>query len=83
MPPVTAALLKSCAAGWNVQLIMGNQNVFWLDLEKPCHCRDCSTAAIHKCGGNEYAKVVTGQGKSPGQAIKSGFLLQRTPALSC
>ena len=83
VPPVSATLLKARAARWDVQLIVGNQNVLWLDLEKPSHCRDRSAAAIHESGGYEYAQVMTGQGKSPGQAIKSGFHLQRTPALSC
>ena len=81
--PVTATPLKACAARWDVQLIVGNENVLWLDLEKPCHCSDRSAAAIHESGGNEYAQVVTGQGKPTGQAVKSGFHLQRTPALPC
>ena len=74
--PVPAALFKARAARRDVQFIVGDQNVLWLDLEKPRHCRDRRAAAIHEGGGNEHAQVVAGQGKPSGQAIKSGFHLQ-------
>ena len=72
---VSAALFETCAARWDVQLIVGDKNLLRRNFEKPGHGSHRHTAAIHEIGGNEQPHVVAGQGKPSGQTVKPGLRL--------
>jgi hypothetical protein len=79
---VAAALLKSGAAGWDIQFIVSHKNLLRLNLKETGHCRNSLATAIHKCCGNQQPQVVTGKRNTSGQSKKARFFLQRCPALS-
>jgi len=48
MTTVTSALFKASAAGRDIQFIVGDKNLLWLNFEKAGHSSDCLAAAIHE-----------------------------------
>ena len=77
MAPVTAALLKTCTAGRDVQFIVSNKDLLRCDLEKTRHCGHCLTAEIHEGGRNQQAQVMARQSDPAGQTKKPRFRLHR------
>ena len=64
---VAATLLEPGGTGWNVQFIVGYEDLLGRDFIELCQRRNGLAAAVHKRGGNQQPQIVPGQGCPSGQ----------------
>src|SRR5690606_10536022 len=70
---MATAVFEACRAGWQVQLVMSDQNGLWGNFVELRKRTDGLPAAVHKCSGNQQAQVASVKVDASGETEKLAF----------